>query len=58
MVEYDGTTRRVWDSEEDPTLVDEILEDKGWPRQMSMQLKSWIHSLVCDNARQLEEYRV
>jgi hypothetical protein len=57
-VEYDGTTRRVWDSEEDPTLVDEILEDKGWPRQMSMQLKSWIHSLVCDNARQLEEYRV
>ena len=29
MRDYNLTTRRVWDSEEEPAMVDEILEGRG-----------------------------
>ena len=32
ITEYDATTRRFWNSEEDLTMVDEILQDKRKPR--------------------------
>ena len=57
MSEYSPTSRRVWDSAEDPTMTDEIVEGKGWPRKLTEQLKKWIHSFVLENAEQLAIYR-
>jgi len=38
MASYSPTSRRVWDSNEDPTMIDEIVEGKGKPRVLSEQL--------------------
>ena len=38
-------------------MVDEIVEGKGRPRKLSMQLRLWMHNFVLDNAGQLEPYR-
>ena len=57
MSEYSPTSRRVWDSAEDPTMTDEIVEGKGRPRKLTEQLKKWIHSFVLENAEQLAIYR-
>ena len=35
MSEYSPTSRRVWDSAEDPTMTNEIVEGKGWPRKLT-----------------------
>jgi hypothetical protein len=40
MSTYTPTSRRVWDDQEDPTITDEILEDKGRTRWLSDQVRS------------------
>jgi len=57
MSAYSPTSRRGWDSKEDPTMTDEIVEGKGKPRNLSKQLRKWIHDFVLDNAVQLDPYR-
>ena len=57
MSAYNITTRRVWDEKEEPTTVDEILEGRGKPRQMSEAFRDAIHGFVLDNAIHLEAYR-
>lgn len=57
MVEYNPTSRRVWDSEEDPTMADEIVEGKGKPRKLLEEARTWMHAFVLDNATQLHPYR-
>ena len=56
MTEYNPTSRRVWDSKEDPTMTDEIVEGKGRTRRLSNQLQQWMHDFVLDNATQLEAF--
>ena len=57
MAAYNITTRRVWDDKEEPTMVDEILEGKGKPRELSEDLRNAMHQFVLDNAIQFEPYR-
>lgn len=58
MSGYSPTSTRAWDSEEDPSMTDEILEGTGKPRNLSEELQAWIHNFVLDNAEVLEEYRL
>ena len=57
MKDYNLTTRRVWDNEEEPTLVDEILEGKGKQKVLSDALRSSMHEFVLDNAAHIDVYR-
>jgi hypothetical protein len=58
MLTYTPTSRRVWDDHEDPTMMDEILEDKGRIRFLFNQLQIWLHSFVYDNMDALKPYRL
>ena len=57
MSKYSPTSRRVWDSKEDPSMSDEIVEGKGRVRKISEQLKMWVHNFVLNNALALDTYR-
>ena len=57
MTEYNITRRRIWDSEEEPTMVDEILEGKGKRKVLSDVFRSSMHDFVLDNASHIEPYR-
>ena len=57
MKDYNLTTRRVWDNEEEPTMVDEILEGKGKRKVLSNALRSSMHDFVLDNAAHIDVYR-
>ena len=57
MSAYNITTRRVWDDKEEPAMVDEILEGKGKPRELSEEMRNAMHEFVLDNAVHLEPYR-
>ncbi len=57
MQEFKGSTRRVWDDKEDPTMYDEILEGSGRVRHLSFELRQWIHEFVVNNASPLENWR-
>jgi hypothetical protein len=49
--------RRVWDDKEDPTMNDEILEEKGQRRTLTTELRLWLHEFVLNNAELLKPYR-
>jgi len=57
MAEYNITSRRVWDDKEEPTMVDEILEGKGKPKELSDEFRTAMHEFVLDNASHIEPYR-
>jgi len=57
MSQYAPTSRRIWDSKEDPIMTDEIVEGKGKPRKLSDELQKSMHKFVLDNAMQLQTYR-
>jgi hypothetical protein len=57
MAIYSPTTRRVWDSQEDPCMIDEIMEGKGVPREMDETFLSNIHSFVLDNTTVAAPFR-
>ena len=56
MSTYTLTSRRVWDNQVDPTITDEILEDKGRTRWLSDQVRRWVHNFVCKNVDALDPY--
>jgi hypothetical protein len=58
MSAYNPTSTRAWDSKEDPSMTDEILEGRGKPRNLSEELRTWIHNFVLDNAEVLEDYKL
>lgn len=58
MAAYTPISRRVWDSAEDQTMLDEIVEGKGKPRALSERLRAQMHAFVPDNAERLEPYHV
>ena len=57
MADYKLTSHRIWDDEQEPTMVDEILEGKGKLRLLSEELRSAMHEFVLDNASHIQPYR-
>jgi len=57
MVDYNITSKKVWDDMEEPTMVDEILEGKGKLRLLIEEERKSIHDFVLDNATHVEVYR-
>jgi len=57
MGDYNLTSRRVWDSEEEPTMVDEILEGKGKEKILTDSVRTTMHEFVLDNASHIVSYR-
>jgi len=56
MIEYNLTTRRVWDSEEEPTMIDKVLEGKGKQKLLSDVVRSAMHEFILDNASHVQPY--
>lgn len=57
MAAYTSTTRRFWDSAQDPTMIDDlIVEGQGKPRELSDRLRTQMHAFFNDNAERLEPY--
>jgi len=46
MLNYNATSARVWDSEEDPTMIDEILEGQGMTRTLIEETRQMFHNFV------------
>ena len=57
MSDYSVTTRRVWDSEEEPAMIDEILEGKEKRKVLTDDVRSAMHQFVLDNASHIDPYR-
>jgi hypothetical protein len=57
MARYSPTTRRVWKSQEDPCMVDKILEGKEVSRKMDNQFFKNIHAFVLDNSNITAPYQ-
>jgi hypothetical protein len=47
----------VWDEKEESIMIDEIVQGNGWPRDMTMELRSWVHEFVISNSSDLAEWR-
>ena len=54
MRDYNLTTRRAWDSEEEPTMVDEVLEGKGKRKLLSNDVRRAMHEFVVDNVAHID----
>ena len=61
VTEYFGNgheyMKKVWESEEDPSMTDIVLEGKGKDRELDDILWKQIHGFVVDNVDITEEYR-
>lgn len=57
MLNYNPTSRRVWDSQEDPTMKDEILEGNGIPRTLNNERRHLFHNFVIDSSGYFDEHR-
>ena len=57
LSEYNATTKRAWDDEEEPTMYDEILEGAKQDRPMTPKFRKLIHGFVLDNTVHMEPYR-
>ena len=57
MLNYNSTCSRVWDSQEDSTMIDEILEGCGITRTLTEQQRELFHNFVIDTLGFCEEYR-
>ena len=49
--------RKIWESEEDPSITDSVLEGKGKDRELDETLWRQIHGFVVDNVDITEDYR-
>ena len=49
--------KKIWDSEEDPSMTDIVLEGKGKDRELDETLWRDMHTFVVDNADITEDYR-
>ena len=56
MANYNIMSQRVWDNEEEPTMVDEILEGKKKSRDLSEDLWNAMHEFVLDNTTHPQAY--
>jgi len=57
LVNYTGTYTRVWDSQEDPKMTDEILEGRGMKRTLTEERRELFHNFVIDSSGYCEEHR-
>jgi len=57
MLNYNSTSVRIWDVEEDPRMTDEILEGQGIPRILSEDRWQLLHNFVIDTSGYFEEHR-
>ena len=57
LSQYNATTKRSWDDEEEPTMYDEILEGVKRDRPMTPEFQKLIHGFVLDNRAHMEPYR-
>jgi hypothetical protein len=53
MTRFTPTSRRVWDSREDQSMYDEVMEGSWQVRPMSQQFRQWAHDFVLDNSAHL-----
>lgn len=58
LSEGQSAMKRVWDSEEDPTMTDMVLEGKGKLRELDGTVQMQIHGFILDNVDILEPYRL
>ena len=58
MQEFQSTRRRVWDSKEDAGVVDEVFEENGKPRKMTLQFRGWAHNYVINNSAVVDPWRM
>jgi hypothetical protein len=49
MTRFTSTTRRAWDSREDQSIYDEIMEGSWQTRSMLVQFRQWAHDFVLKN---------
>lgn len=58
MRQYRGTVHRIWDPEEEPAMIDEILCSKSQrKRKMPDEYRKYAHAFVLDNVMCLEDWR-
>jgi len=57
LSEYNATTKRAWDDEEEQTMYDEVLEGAKRDRVMTEEFQKMIHGFVLDNTAHMEPYR-
>jgi len=57
LSEYNATTKRAWDDDEEPAMYDEILEGAKRDRVMTEEFSKLIHGFVLDNMAHMETYR-
>ena len=57
MLNYSSTYLRVWDSQEDPSMTDEILEGRGITKILTEERRELFHNFVIDTAGFCEDYR-
>lgn len=51
------TTRRVCNEKDEPCMYDDVLQEKGRRRILSVELQEWIHEFAVNNAKILEDYK-
>ena len=57
MRNYSATSMRVWDSEEDPSMTDEILEGHRMTKTLIEERRELFHNFVIDSLGYFEEHR-
>jgi len=57
MRNYSATSVRIWDSEEDPTMTDEILEGLGMTKTITEECRELFHNFVIDSSGYFEDHR-
>lgn len=57
MLNYTSTSTRIWNSQEEPTMVDEVLEGQGVTRSLIDERRELFHNFVIDTSGDLEEHR-
>jgi hypothetical protein len=58
MANYTTTESRVWDGDEDATMTDDMVEEKGRPRRLSKDLQKEVHDFVLDRVVYRDEMTV
>jgi hypothetical protein len=57
MTRFSGTIRRVWDSEEDQSMYNEVMEGSWQTPPMTLQFRQWAHDFVLENSDHLAPWR-
>jgi hypothetical protein len=57
MARFTPTTRRIWDSKEDQSMYNEVMEGSWQIRPMSEQFRQWAHDFMLENSTHLAPWR-